>query len=272
MATRTEFLATAQAPYEFPSFLGESSTLFPKREVPQLGSINRHLFSWEQLTSSYPLVHMLQPDYYMVFRFASPGTPVYQQNLSLDLGSKGVRFEMIQEHMDSCDMQHIQRMDRVMEKFAVECRLQPFDYICAILVRWNDPVAGQRYFMRKTTVLQCDARGIPCYGMVAFKEVTAMVSAIKPNNVDVTFQPDKANLCHELCRRIKTVQPKRTGITDREKEIVRCLCKGMSSKEIAAALFISKATVDTHRQNLIHKWEVTNTAALLQRVMEEGCF
>jgi DNA-binding NarL/FixJ family response regulator len=98
-----------------------------------------------------------------------------------------------------------------------------------------------------------------------------MVSAIKSNNVDVTFHPDKANLCYELCKRIKAVQPKQTGITGREKEIVRCLCKGMSSKEIAAALYISKATVDTHRQNLIHKWEVTNTAALLQRAMEEGC-
>jgi DNA-binding NarL/FixJ family response regulator len=106
---------------------------------------------------------------------------------------------------------------------------------------------------------------------MTFKDVTPMISAVKPNNVDITFHPEKANLCYEICRRINKVQPLRPGITSRERDIVRCLCKGMSSKEIAAALYISKATVDTHRQNLIHKWEVTNTAALLQRAMEEGC-
>ncbi len=45
----------------------------------------------------------------------------------------------------------------------------------------------------------------------------------------------------------------------------------MSSKEIANALCISKATVDTHRQNIIHKWEVTNTAGLMKRAVEGGC-
>lgn len=239
--------------------------------VSELSSITTEMFRWENLSPSAPLVHMLQPDYYAVFHFAASATPVYQQNLRLDLGPVDVRYETIVNHMHSGDLSHLKKIDHVMEQFTVECRLQPFDYICAVITRWYSPEVGQRYFMRKTTVLQCDARGIPTYGLMTIQDITALVSAIKPKNADVTFMPEKANLSYELVRRINAAIPKTCSLTIREKEIVQCLYKGMSSKEIASHLFISKATVDTHRQNLIRKWEVSNTAGLLKRAMEEGC-
>ncbi len=271
MTTRTISSTAISSPQLFPYIQRNARTILIKSDVPQTSSVSSNVYSWERLSSGFPLVHLLQPDYYMVFHCSAPGVPVYQQNLHLDLGSMEVRYEVILRHIETDDLQHLRRMDVVKAQFARECRLQPFDYISSILIRWECPDGGHRYFMRKMTVLQADSKGMPSYGIVSIKDVTPMVSAIRPNNIDITFHPDKANLCYELCRRINAVQPKRNGITAREKDIVRCLCKGMSSKEIASALFISKATVDTHRQNLIHKWGVTNTAALLQRAMEEGC-
>ena len=38
----------------------------------------------------------------------------------------------------------------------------------------------------------------------------------------------------------------------------------MTNDEIAQALFISKRTVDTHRQNLLKKLHVKNTAGLIK--------
>jgi DNA-binding CsgD family transcriptional regulator len=270
MATRTISSATASKP-PFSHFYGRTNHSTPIRLDAAPAGNQTHLFSWDRLSSVLPLVHLLQPDYYMVYQFSTPGVPMYQENLHLDLGALPVRYEYIRDHMDEVDRQHLQRMDSVKEQFAVECRLQPFDYISSIIFKWNGPDGDLRYFMRKTTVLGLNDNGWPSLGIVTIKDITPLVSAIKPNNVDITFHPDKANLCYELTRRINAVQPKRPGITEREKDVVRCLCKGMSSKEIASALFISKATVDTHRQNLIHKWEVTNTAALLQRAIAEGC-
>ena len=50
----------------------------------------------------------------------------------------------------------------------------------------------------------------------------------------------------------------------RELEILRLLSKGLSTVEIAEKLFISKKTVDSHRQNLLHKLYVKNTAELIK--------
>lgn len=271
MTTRTISSAASSLPQLFPLRHRNIKSNSNHEEILPIGRQSTGPYSWNHLSSGFPLVHLLQPDYYMVFNCSAPGVPVYQQNLHLDLGSMEVRYEVILRHIETDDLQHLRRMDVVKEQFAKECRLQPFDCISSIIIRWTDPDGRMRYFMRKKTVLQSDGNGCPAFGIITIKDVTPMISAIRPNNVDITFRPDKAYLCYELCRRINAVLPKRNGITAREKDIVRCLCRGMSSKEIAAALFISKATVDTHRQNLIHKWGVTNTAALLQRAMEEGC-
>ena len=271
MTTQTNVSPTRTATPLVLSFKRQAKGRGQQWGIPELSSITSEMFKWENLSPSSPLVHMLQPDYYAVFHFATSAVPVYQQNLRLDLGSVEVRYESILRNMNAGDLSHLKKIDHVMDQFTVECRLQPFDYICSVITRWSSPDAGQRYFMRKTTVLQCDDRGLPTYGLMTIQDITALVSAIKPKNADVTFMPEKANLSYELVRRINAAVPKTCSLTSREKEIVQCLYKGMSSKEIASHLFISKATVDTHRQNLIRKWDVPNTAGLLKRAMEEGC-
>jgi DNA-binding NarL/FixJ family response regulator len=52
-------------------------------------------------------------------------------------------------------------------------------------------------------------------------------------------------------------------ITRREKEVLLLISKGLTNKEIADKLFISTTTVDTHRKNLLAKFQVKNTASLI---------
>ncbi|SHH75773.1 response regulator transcription factor [Flavobacterium defluvii] len=49
-------------------------------------------------------------------------------------------------------------------------------------------------------------------------------------------------------------------LSTREKEILKMLQKGKQSKEIASLLFISINTVSRHRQNILEKMKVNNTA------------
>ena len=63
------------------------------------------------------------------------------------------------------------------------------------------------------------------------------------------------------------------ALTRREKEILQLLAKGMTSSEIAEKLFLSTFTVDTHRRNMLQKFNVHNTQALINlanelRIME----
>jgi DNA-binding CsgD family transcriptional regulator len=50
----------------------------------------------------------------------------------------------------------------------------------------------------------------------------------------------------------------------REKEILQLLAKGLISKQIADKLFISVNTVNTHRQRIIEKLNVSNTTEAVQ--------
>ena len=53
-------------------------------------------------------------------------------------------------------------------------------------------------------------------------------------------------------------------LTRREKEVLELIADGMTNNVIAQKLFISPATVDTHRKNLLAKLEAKNTASLVR--------
>ena len=59
-------------------------------------------------------------------------------------------------------------------------------------------------------------------------------------------------------------------LTDRETEILKEIALGKGSKEIASALFISPFTVYRHRQNLIRKLQVTNSAEAVKTALLMG--
>ena len=51
-------------------------------------------------------------------------------------------------------------------------------------------------------------------------------------------------------------------LSDREKEIVVCVAKGLSNKEIADTLCLSVNTVTTHRRNIARKLQIHSAAGL----------
>ncbi len=56
----------------------------------------------------------------------------------------------------------------------------------------------------------------------------------------------------------------KSSLTERELEILQHIAEELTNKEIAAILFISPRTVETHRRNLIRKLKVKNTAGLMR--------
>lgn len=53
-------------------------------------------------------------------------------------------------------------------------------------------------------------------------------------------------------------------LSSREKEVLQLIANGMTNPQIAAILFISLHTVDSHRKNLLTKFNVNNTASLIK--------
>lgn len=58
------------------------------------------------------------------------------------------------------------------------------------------------------------------------------------------------------------------SITRREKEILLLLREGLNGPQIAAKLFLSPFTVETHRKNLLQKFNVNSTQQLLKSAGE----
>lgn len=62
----------------------------------------------------------------------------------------------------------------------------------------------------------------------------------------------------------------RGELTLREKQVLRLLIEGKLSKEISDILNISKQTVDTHRRNMLHKKNLSNTGELIGKAIRYG--
>lgn len=81
-----------------------------------------------------------------------------------------------------------------------------------------------------------------------------------------------------LCAKTKLKMSKKDNIglqnvpklTRREKEILMEAIKGSTTVQIAETLFISHHTVESHRKNLIEKFEVKSIASVIKLALEYG--
>lgn len=61
-------------------------------------------------------------------------------------------------------------------------------------------------------------------------------------------------------------------LTEREKEIVRCICQQYSTEEIAARLYISPLTVNNHRRSILTKTNSKNVAGIVIYALQHGIY
>lgn len=89
-------------------------------------------------------------------------------------------------------------------------------------------------------------------------------------------------LCEELTMKViskmtekqafqqRTIDPAELDLTPRELEVLTLLGEGLTNLEISKKLFLSKRTIEGHRQNLIDKTKSKNTPALIKFAVKSG--
>lgn len=111
------------------------------------------------------------------------------------------------------------------------------------------------------------------YGAKAYllKDDTAeeMITAIETVHAGKEYYSNQllGLLMNQVLYEPKDVLP---TVSDREKEVLVLISEGYSNKAISAQLFLSVHTVDSHRKNLISKFNVKNTAELVKKTMDLG--
>lgn len=90
-------------------------------------------------------------------------------------------------------------------------------------------------------------------------------SQLKGYDERVTLFDDMASLERKITELLNIAdeeEPDQDALSQREKEIVGCIVRGMTNKEIAEKLFISVHTVMTHRKNITRKLQIHSAAGL----------
>jgi DNA-binding NarL/FixJ family response regulator len=84
------------------------------------------------------------------------------------------------------------------------------------------------------------------------------------------FAQDILPIIYNQYQKEKQQQDKLTVLSAREREILMLIVKEHTSEEIATKLFISKKTVDNHRQNILEKTQCKTTVGLVKFAIRNG--
>jgi DNA-binding CsgD family transcriptional regulator len=56
------------------------------------------------------------------------------------------------------------------------------------------------------------------------------------------------------------------SLTNKEREVFSLVSAGLTTKEIASRLNLSHHTIESHRKNLLKKFQAKNSAELIQKI------
>lgn len=85
-----------------------------------------------------------------------------------------------------------------------------------------------------------------------------------------TVNMGRTYLSSEAFQMLREQENKTIILTRREQEVLELIADGLTNNEIAVKLFVSVTTVDTHRKNLLSKFQAKNIAVLVKMAAQFG--
>ncbi len=116
----------------------------------------------------------------------------------------------------------------------------------------------QRFYIQ--TMIETGVKGY-LLKSVNFEEI---LKAIHTVNEGGTY------FCKDVMQQLRDDEQNQIFITKRELEVLKLIAAGHTNQDIADKLFISPLTVDSHRKNLILKFDAKNTASMISIAVAQG--
>jgi len=96
------------------------------------------------------------------------------------------------------------------------------------------------------------------------RDVVAAIRTVHGGGLYLNTPNAPALIMEALSKEEKTLKGSYESLSDREKEVLKLIIEGMTSRQIADALTVSIKTVVTHRANLMEKLGIHNKADLIK--------
>jgi len=125
---------------------------------------------------------------------------------------------------------------------------------------------GKRYV---TEVLRAGASGF-LLKYSASKELIPAIESVIKNKPYLSSGLDALVIQAFVEQFSLSQKPERSELTSREREVLQLIAEGHSTKSIAAQMFVSTKTIETHRSKLMKKLDIHSIAALTKYAIREG--
>lgn len=101
------------------------------------------------------------------------------------------------------------------------------------------------------------------------KELIEAIKTVSDGRMYLSPEVSEKITSMALTQQRKLAQPEEPKLTERELEILKLIVAENSNAEIAATLFISERTVETHRKNMLRKTNNKTIVGLLKYAIEK---
>jgi len=214
---------------------------------------------------------IVKPDFLYVLNLRDPNSRlVFEKNYTLESDKGKVDFELLMQSIPEKELSVLLEIDAVSIEFVKYFFKRSFQYIMNVALPIELNEGKPKCFLRSGTIMSFDNGGVPEYSISFFKDVTALTGVKKTLNYYISSNEKPNEDLKALSKKFDTLLKNKLLLSTQERRVLKYVMIGKTSKSIAAELFISKFTVDTHRQNIIKKLKVSNTNEAIQKALELG--
>lgn len=104
----------------------------------------------------------------------------------------------------------------------------------------------------------------------AFEELSSAIKAVLKGQIYLSPSIAGVVVRQSIGRPGSKPKSDRATLSKREHEVLQLIAEGKSTKEIAATLYISVKTVETHRKQIMDKLDIHSIAGLTKYAVREG--
>jgi DNA-binding NarL/FixJ family response regulator len=102
------------------------------------------------------------------------------------------------------------------------------------------------------------------------QELVEAINAVRTDQIYIS-QNFTGNLVSDYIQYLKQDKfPIGSALTVREREVLQLIAEGQTIRDIASLLRLSPKTIEAHRQNIMKKLKINNTAELVKYAIREG--